>query len=81
MVINHGPAFRNLIRSRILGHRSITEFSLSLAAAKGLEYLLHSVALDSIFQTYYFLFPSEVNTGDMSIPHSIGSMFIPHKLG
>ncbi|KAF2754937.1 polyketide synthase-like protein [Pseudovirgaria hyperparasitica] len=81
MGIYHGPTFRHLDASRILGLKSTTTFRLSAEAQnKHNEYVLHPITLDSIFQTCYFSLPREAREGAMMVPRSIGSMTVPRGL-
>jgi len=82
MGIYHGPAFQNLIGSKVAGERSITEFNMSPEALdKDDEYVLHPTTLDSIFQTCYFCLPPKSKEGAMLVPRLIGSLSIPGRLG
>lgn len=78
----HGPAFQNLIDSRLAGSRSITEFDMApVALASAEDYALHPTTLGSIFQACYVCLPSEAKEGAMMVPHFIGSMLIPADFG
>ncbi|KAH9872372.1 polyketide synthase [Plenodomus lingam] len=80
--IYHGPAFQNLIGSKITGSSSDTSFMLSpKALAKDEEYVLHPTTLDSIFQTCYFSLPEEAQDRAMMVPKSIGSLTVPRDFG
>jgi NADPH:quinone reductase-like Zn-dependent oxidoreductase/ubiquinone/menaquinone biosynthesis C-methylase UbiE len=82
MGIYHGPAFRNLIGSKVAGERSVTDLNMSPEALKkDDEYVLHPTTLDSIFQTCYFCLSPESKEGAMLVPCSIGSLSIPGRLG
>ncbi|KAK3315921.1 type I polyketide synthase [Apodospora peruviana] len=84
MGINHGPIFRNLNDSHSAGNKAATNFTIADVASSSPganHYALHPTTLDSIFQTTYSSLPKEQIKGNMVLPRSIGTMFVPKNLG
>lgn len=84
MGIYHGPSFQNLIGSKVSSthEKSVTDFAMAPCAIEQQdEYVMHPTTLDSIFQTCYFSLPPDAREGGMPVPRSIGTMYVPGKLG
>jgi len=79
--IHHGPAFQNLIGSRVAAPASSTSLTLSPEAlGKSADYVIHPTTLDSIFQTCYFSLPDS-QRDILMIPKTIRSLTVPRQLG
>lgn len=84
MGIYHGPSFQNLIGSKVSSThgKSVTNFAMAPCAIEQQDdYVMHPTTLDSIFQTCYFSLPPTAREGGMPVPRSIGTMYVPAKLG
>ena len=77
----HGPAFQNLVGSRVTASKAITDIAVSPVATEPAEtYVLHPTTLDSIIQAC-FICVAKARTDDSSmVPRSIGNMFVAREL-
>lgn len=78
--IYHGPIFQNLIDSRTVGERAITNFKISGIACEEHNYLLHPTTLDSVLQSSFSSLPNDMDKETMVLPRSIGSLSVPKTL-
>lgn len=77
----HGPAFQNLIGSRVTATKAITDIGVSPVAAESAEtYVLHPTTLDSIIQACFTSAVKSRKDDSSLVPRSIGRMFVARDL-
>ncbi|PBP25422.1 hypothetical protein BUE80_DR003887 [Diplocarpon rosae] len=85
MTLEHGPAFQNLISSRVAADKAITTFNIAsavtpIASDINEAYVVHPTTLDSIFQAFYVCIPEKTKENALVVPRSIRSIFVPKDI-